>query len=610
MQAPAEIAFKTTPAGCVLEFPLKAGSEVYGFGLQLKGFAQRSRKKITRPNADPPSNTGDSHAPVPFFVTTEGWGVFIDTARYAQFYCGFTKKGFTQSTKKAQLHTEFSKLYADRQVNYTSVITALIPAVQGVDIYIFKGENITDVVSEYNMFAGGGCEVPMWGLGNLYRCHAQFNSAQVLEMAHDIRSLGIPCDMLGLEPGWQSCAYSSSFVWDSTRFSDWQAMLEKLRDDGFRVNLWEHAFVHPTSPLYEKLLDHSGDYTVWNGLVPDFAMQQTRDIFAAHHKDFEKHGVAGYKLDECDGSDYTGNWTFPECAAFPSGLDGEQYHSLFGILYGKAMLGALTKRTLGEVRNSGSLAAPYPYVLYSDLYDHNDFIRGVATSSLSGLLWSPEVRHAQNRNDMIRRVQTVVFSVQSLINAFYLDKMPWIDLDCTEEVKKYLRLRMSFVPYLYEAFEQYRTTGKAPVRALVSDYTTDAQTYQIWNEYLFGDSIIVAPMTMDEKKRSVYLPDGEWYGFFDRKKYSGSFEIETDEIPVFVKAGSIIPLAEPVDHIASDTVFNMTLMCYGNTQDAKARLVEDDFEAPGAPRRIIELTDKTSNVDSYRYTIAGTERII
>ncbi|HPE95418.1 MAG TPA: glycoside hydrolase, partial [Bacillota bacterium] len=84
MQAPAEIAFKTTPAGCVLEFPLKAGSEVYGFGLQLKGFAQRSRKKITRPNADPPSNTGDSHAPVPFFVTTEGWGVFIDTARYAQ----------------------------------------------------------------------------------------------------------------------------------------------------------------------------------------------------------------------------------------------------------------------------------------------------------------------------------------------------------------------------------------------------------------------------------------------------------------------------------------------------------------------------------------------
>ena len=86
--------------------------------------------------------------------------------------------------------------------------------------------------------------------------------------------------------------------------------------------------------------------------------------------------------------------------------------------------------------------------------------------------------------------------------------------------------------------------------------------------------------------------------------------IETDEIPVFVKAGSIIPLAEPVDHIASDTVFNMTLMCYGNTQDAKARLVEDDFEAPGAPRRIIELTDKTSNVDSYRYTIAGTERII
>lgn len=87
-----DIGFSVRDSGCVFEFKLQENSEVYGFGLQLKGFGSRSRKRHIRPNADPPSNTGESHAPVPFFVTTEGWGVYIDTARYVEFYCGFTKK--------------------------------------------------------------------------------------------------------------------------------------------------------------------------------------------------------------------------------------------------------------------------------------------------------------------------------------------------------------------------------------------------------------------------------------------------------------------------------------------------------------------------------------
>jgi len=83
--------------------------------------------------------------------------------------------------------------------------------------------------------------------------------------------------------------------------------------------------------------------------------------------------VAGYKLDECDNSDFTGNWSFPEISAFPSGADGEQMHCLFGLRYQDAIQSVFEKRqtrTYGLVRSSGALAAPYPYVLYSDLYDH------------------------------------------------------------------------------------------------------------------------------------------------------------------------------------------------------------------------------------------------
>ena len=250
------------------------------------------------------------------------------------------------------------------------------------------------------------------------------------------------------------------------------------------------------------------------------------------------HGIVdGFKLDECDGSDYTGGWSFPNCAEFPSGLDGEQYHSLFGILYMQTMQEALGgEATLSEVRSSGALASTYPYVLYSDLYGHKDFIRACANSGFSGLLWSPEVRHAVSRKDMLRRLQTVVFSVQCLVNAWYCPEAPWIELGCENEVRELFKTREKLVPMLKEAFETYKATGKAPVRALVSDYTWDKETWNIDDEYLFCD-LIVAPLTAESDTRKVYLPEGKWRNWFTGEEVSGGWFTYTGEgIPVYEKA--------------------------------------------------------------------------
>ena len=305
----AQITGIKTKRGYLLEIPLNPGNEIYGFGLQLKGYLQTNLKKTIRPNADPISNTGDSHAPVPFFVTTEGWGIYVDSARYVEFNLGYTRVDCKDVAEKAEIKTEFSELYAKREVNYKTILTIDVHIEDGVDIYVFCGENILDVVSQYNLFSGGGADVSLWGLGNLYRCHSDFNEEQVLSMAQKFRDMEIPCDILGLEPGWQSLSYSSSFVWDEGRFPNWQKMLHKLTEMGFKVNLWEQAFVHPESPLYDRLLPYSGDYKVWNGLVSDFATNEAREAFATHHAPYNANGISGYKLDECDGSDYTGQWT-------------------------------------------------------------------------------------------------------------------------------------------------------------------------------------------------------------------------------------------------------------------------------------------------------------
>ena len=418
-------------------------------------------------------------------------------------------------------------------------MSVLIPAAEGVDVYVMEGGTITDIVSQYNMLAGGGPDVPEWALGILYRAHMRFNQDQVMAMADYFRDHDIPLDILGLEPGWQTHTYSCSYVW-SDKFPEPQKMVDELRSRGVHMNLWQHAFTHPTSPIHEALKPHSGDYMVWGGVVPDFATPEARKIFADYQRDnLVAMGIDGFKLDECDSSDHTGSWSFPLTSEFPSGLDGEQYHSLFGTLYMQTVLDALgDTRTLSEVRNAGALAAPYPFVLYSDLYDHPDFIRGVATSSFSGILWTPELRHAVDKDDLMRRIQATVFSVQCLINAFYCDEVPWAKYDCEDEVRALFNERRKLMPKLKAAFDTYRDTGKPPVRALVMDFTDDAETWNIDNEYMLCDDLLVAPIasgTGDE--REVYLPtSAAWCDYFTGEDVpSGKFTVKTKGIPVYRK---------------------------------------------------------------------------
>ncbi len=534
--------FKTMASGCVLEFPIEDDCHIFGFGLQLKQFDHRGGKLRLDVNADPVAPDGESHAPVPFFVTNKGYGMYFDTARYAEFYCGKQRNqaGCRTASQGGAAGSE-ADLYAVRD-DRDLIMSVRIPAARGIDVYVIEGDTITDIVRQYNMLAGGGPEVPVWSLGLLYRCYYQWNADKVLETASYFRDKDIPCDIIGLEPGWHTHAYSCTYRW-SDKYPDPEAFLTKLRQMGYHINLWEHAFTHPDAPFHDALAPHSGDWLVWGGLVPDFATEEGKAIFADYHRQaLVEKGVDGFKLDECDSSDFTGGWSFPLSAQFPSGLDGEQYHSLFGTLYAKTIMAALDGReTLSEVRQMGALAAPYPFVLYSDLYDHKDFIRGVVNSGFSGLLWTPEFRSAKTKEECIRRMQCIVFSCQCLVNAWSYDGIPWVIFDCEEEVRQLLDLRYRLIPMLKKAFDEYHATGKPPIRALVMDYTDDEATYTVDDEYLFCDDLLVAPIaagTGDE--RDVYLPRASrWADFFTGEEVTpsenGILHVNTKNIPVYRK---------------------------------------------------------------------------
>lgn len=599
-----QIHCKKTKRGITVTLPMETREDIYGFGLQLQGFNQAGRRRYIKVNSDPVANTGESHAPVPFYISSAGYGLFVNTFRYTTFLCGTnSEKGQSAGmTSENEPHEEFSEaaIYALKRAKEERKVIIDIPAAEGVELYLFEG-NIPEVVQRYNLFSGGGCVPPMWGLGMWYRIYGGSDEKTLEKLAEQFRDEKIPMDVLGLEPGWHSHSYSCTYKW-SYLFPHPDEMIEKMSEQGYRLNLWEHLYVYPKASFYKELMPYSGDYEVWNGLIPDFATKEASKLFENYHRDtFVKKGIAGFKLDECDNSDYNpSNWAFPDSTEFPSGMDGEQMHLAIGTLYQNLIYRIYrqeNRRTYSQVRSSGALAAPLPFVLYSDLYDHKQFIRGVVNSGFSGLLWCPEVRDCANGDDLLRRLQTVVFSAHALINSWRIPSPPWKQTDIeknlagetmdtatyyTEECRKLFALRMSLLPYLYSAFVEYSHTGKPPIRALVLDYPEDMEARMVDDEYLFGDSMLVCPLTYEDgTSRKVYLPQGRWYNFFTGEEAEGGqmFEIHAayDEIPVFVKDGAMIPVANPVLHIDKDTVFEMTVKIFGEA-DGRFVLYEDDFD--------------------------------
>lgn len=573
----AVITFRVSDRGSVLELPLDSSEQVYGFGLHLPSFNCTETAKSIIVNDHQQDLDGSSHAPVPFYVTTRGYGVLVDTFRNARFYGGNLKKVGAKA----------------------SCMTVDVPTARGVDVYLFGGPALKDAVCRYNLFSGGGCLPPLWGLGVYYRSYGPFKADDVLKLARYFREKHIPVGVYGLEPGWHSQSYSCSYVWSNERWPDPDGFIKQMLGLGYQLNLWEHAFVHPTSPLYEPLKPFAGEYEVWKGLVPDFVLPEARRIYGDYHeREFIKKGVTGFKLDECDNQPHKADpWTFPELSRFPSGLDGEQMHLAFPLGYQRTLEDAFRRnnlRTYGKVRASGPLAAPLPFVLYSDAYDHRAYVRGLLNMGFCGLLWQPEVRNCASLEDLYRRTLTAMLSPQGVINAWFLPNPPWMQIDqgknkknelmperdeAERTIRGLLELRMRLVPYLYAAFADYRASGLPPFRALVMDWPADAKTYRLDDEYMVGDSLLVAAMFNQQRKRTVYLPEGGWYCFWTHRKYEGGrehmVEMPPDRIPLFVRAGTLLPLAQPVEFIGPDTVFDILVQAYGEPC-RPARLIEDD----------------------------------
>lgn len=186
-----------------LRFPLSKNEQIFGFGLNFKTVHQRG--KILQLHVDHYGGTdnGRTHAPVPFYVSDRGYGVFINSSRYLTVYTG---TAIRKDSPEAPLPLDrnLDKKWTSKP--YSDAVEILVPAT-GVEIYIFAGPTVLDAVRRFNLYLGGGCLPPRWGLGFTQRVPTLYTSEQVEQEAEMFTKRGFPLDFIGLEPGWQSKSY-------------------------------------------------------------------------------------------------------------------------------------------------------------------------------------------------------------------------------------------------------------------------------------------------------------------------------------------------------------------------------------------------------------------
>jgi alpha-glucosidase (family GH31 glycosyl hydrolase) len=573
-----------------LRMPLALDEDIYGLGVDFR--AMRRTGSAFQLHVDHwGGRPGRTHAPVPFYVSSRGYGVFIDASRYISLNVGVSVRLAAKQKPPVIDRTTGKGVWQSSP--RSDSIEALIPA-EGVDVYVFAGPTLMDAVRRYNLFNGGGALPPKWGLGFMTRTPTGYSAADALNEVAEFRKRGIPLDMLGLEPGWHDHAYPTSFEWDKTRFPDPKGFLARLEQQNVRAHLWFNPYISPTAPLYKQLLPHAGSHLVWNGIVPDYTREAARKIFANHLRDkvigLSPRAIGGFKVDEVDGYDH---WLWPDHAAFPSGYDGEQLRQTYGLLIQRLLMDvyrSMNRRTLGQVRGTNGGASSFPFVIYNDNYAFDEYITAVANSAFAGVLWSPEVRGGEG-HDMLRRVQAVAFSPLALFNGWATATKLWTHTDVADEIRDAIKLRMRLLPYWYTTFAQYHYQGTPVVRAMPllpefavrsTDQKGAGRVVEVKDQYMVGDALLVAPIAPGAKSRRVVLPRGKWFDFYTGRLAGENTTIEvtpsTAEIPVFVKDGGLVPMtADRFFAPRPDETLPLEVRHYGE-QPGSMLLYDDDGE--------------------------------
>ncbi len=552
-----EFAAQDTPTAYVgLDFAAPAQERYYGLGEYFDSVEHRGRIRAMQFELDL-RNLDDfyneAHVPVPFLISTRGWGLFVE-----DMHPGIFDVAATQVNK---VRVEFGT--------------------RGVRFYWMAASHPLDLVETYTGLTGAPAIPPVWAFAPIFWRDEVSGQEMVLEDAAAIREYGITGSGMWLDRPYET--YITSMDFDPARFPDPESMVQTLHDTGFRLAGWNVPYLDPEDPAY-PLFESEGwfvkalaEHNKFGPMI-DFTHPEAMAYWQDRVREAIARGFEGWKMDY--GEDVIHGVAHRALHAdFYNGEDADTMHHWYSSFYHQAYFepyqpedvfiisrgGVYGGQTLTSVIWPGDLDTDFSY-----MYE-NGQVGGLPAAMIAGLSLSASgypfyasdtggYRTPRPTSEqLLRWTQYSAFLPIMQYGGCGDDDIscnPWDFSDqgertYTEQTLEifatYARLHTRLFPFFYSLAEKARMHGTPPV-APYGLYWPDTGTHPD-DEMVVGDALLVAPLVRGGESRTLYLPEGRFVDFWTGAEWQGPMEttvqMPLDRVPLFFLDGAIVPMLRP-----------------------------------------------------------------
>ena len=575
-------------------FMLDKDEAIYGLGQQQNGKLNQRGQRIELKN-------GNTKISIPFIQSIKGYGIFWDN---------YASTTFTDNLQE----TSFESL-GDNS-----------------DYYFMFGVNAAGVVAQMRDLTGQVPMIPLWGFGYLQSRERYKNQDETVGVVEKYRALKVPID--GIIQDWQYWGKDS--VWNAmsfekTTFPDPQGMVNKIHDLKAHLMIVAWPGFGPKTNQYKefkskKMMINFDTWPPESGTKPyDPYNPSAREIYW----DYLNKGVFSFNTDawwldssepdhinvkdaDFDQPTYLGSYR-SVVNAFPLQHIKGVYENQRKTTSDKRVF-ILTRSAFAGQQRYG--ANSWSGDIVSSWKTLQKQVPAALNFSLTGLpYWNADIGGfflwEFSGSDPLKQKSYQELYVRWLQFGAFTPMMRSHGTDAPREIyqfgqrgdwtfdaiEKYINIRYQLLPYIYSTSWDVTSKSESFMRALVMDFAADKKTTDINNEYMFGQSLLVAPVlesmyvnktadgqsTIDfstVKSRAVYLPAGtEWYDFWTGEKMKGGQEVQKsapiDVMPLYVKAGSILPWAPKVQYATEKKWDNLEIRIYPGA-NGEFTLYEDE----------------------------------
>ncbi|KHJ36750.1 alpha-xylosidase BoGH31A [Pedobacter glucosidilyticus] len=476
--------------------------------------------------------------------------------------------------------------------------------------YYIHGPHMMDVVKRYHTLTGTHKLPPIWALG-YHQCRwSYYPESKLKDLADNFRKRKIPCDALYLDIDYMD-GYRC-FTWNKKYFPNPKKMIKELSDDGFKTvviidpgikvdnNYWVFKEGKENKYFCRRSDDYFMEGHVWPGRCqfPDFTNPEVRQWWGTLFKELVEVGVAGVWNDMNEPAVF-GSGTFPDDVRHQ--YDGHRgshrkAHNVYGMQMVRATYDGLkllqkNKRPFTITRAgyagvqryssvwTGDNVATWEHLKIGSIQMQRLSVSGIpfAGTDIGGFSGEP------SGELFTRWIQLGVFSpfMRAHSAGDTAEREPWSFGPELEDInRKFIELRYKLLPYIYSTFWEHHRYGFPILRPVVMIEQHNPTNHYREDEFTFGDKILVCPVLEEgATSRRLYLPEGQWFDYWTHESITGGKELDVlaplDSMPIFVKAGSVIPEFPVMQHVNEFEVEEMIFQVYYSDYEVNSFYFED-----------------------------------